>query len=174
MKSHIARLLCVLLLFSAVAFAQKEKDKPVTKKRDGRAATKVREAKTPVPDKALMQKVCDAWTTMNPSNAAKYYAKDAGLAFYDVAPVKYTGWAQYEAGAKEMMATLQSIKFTVNDDAKVYSHPQGALGTATINTEFVQKSGAKLPLELRWTVVWEKRGPEWLIVHEHVSAPMKE
>jgi ketosteroid isomerase-like protein len=26
-------------------------------------------------------------------------------------------------------------------------------------------------LDRRWTTVWEKKGPNWLIVHEHFSAP---
>jgi hypothetical protein len=30
-----------------------------------------------------------------------------------------------------------------------------------------------LDLECRHTAIWEKRGAKWLIVHEHVSAPLQ-
>jgi hypothetical protein len=35
-----------------------------------------------------------AWQTLDTAKAAPFYAKDAGLAFYDVAPLKYTGWQE--------------------------------------------------------------------------------
>src|SRR5262249_20576817 len=40
----------------------------------------------------LLDGYCTAWSSGNPSNAAKYYAKDDGLVFYDAAPFSYTGW----------------------------------------------------------------------------------
>jgi hemoglobin len=36
----------------------------------------------------------------------------------------------------------------------------------------VTKGGSKQSLTARWTVVLEKRGNDWLITHEHFSAPM--
>ena len=35
-----------------------------------------------------------------------------------------------------------------------------------------KKSGAKDELDFRWTVIWDKEGTDWLIIHEHVSVPM--
>jgi ketosteroid isomerase-like protein len=34
------------------------------------------------------------------------------------------------------------------------------------------KDGKATETEIRYTSIWEKRGPSWLIVHEHLSAPM--
>jgi ketosteroid isomerase-like protein len=34
------------------------------------------------------------------------------------------------------------------------------------------KDGKTTETEIRYTGIWEKRGPSWLIVHEHLSAPM--
>jgi ketosteroid isomerase-like protein len=36
----------------------------------------------------------------------------------------------------------------------------------------VPKDGKTENLEGRWTVIWEKRGDNWLVVHEHVSVPL--
>jgi uncharacterized protein (DUF952 family) len=52
--------------------------------------------------KALIDGYYKAWTIPEgkgaqvPDNAARYYAKDADLVFFDIAPMKYDGWAQQE------------------------------------------------------------------------------
>jgi ketosteroid isomerase-like protein len=35
------------------------------------------------------------------------------------------------------------------------------------------KDGKAMDLDVRHTAIWEKRGGKWLIVHEHVSAPLQ-
>src|SRR6202040_893951 len=109
--------LAVLLLAIAVAsgFAQDEKPAAMSAKREAKSTSAV-------PDKALMQKVWDAWMTMDPANPAKYYAKGAGHVFYDITPLKYNSWEEYETGVKQVLAGFQSIKATVNDDAEVHRH----------------------------------------------------
>ena len=49
----------------------------------------------------LIDGYCAAWSTGDPNNAAKYYAKDDGLVFYDLAPFSYNGWKQYDAGVRK-------------------------------------------------------------------------
>jgi len=34
------------------------------------------------------------------------------------------------------------------------------------------KDGKATEAEVRYTGIWEKRGANWLLVHEHLSAPM--
>jgi ketosteroid isomerase-like protein len=34
------------------------------------------------------------------------------------------------------------------------------------------KDGSSDSLDWRWTAVWEKEGKDWLIRHEHFSAPL--
>jgi ketosteroid isomerase-like protein len=36
-----------------------------------------------------------------------------------------------------------------------------------------EKSGKHDIGAFRWTVIWQKTGGQWLIVHEHVSAPLQ-
>src|SRR5208283_5577304 len=49
----------------------------------------------------LIDGYCAAWSSGNPGNAAKYYAKDDALVFYDVAPFSYSGWKEYDAGVRK-------------------------------------------------------------------------
>lgn len=124
------------------------------------------------PDKAYLQKIWDGWATLNPSNTAQYYATGQHT-FFDIAPLKYTSWDEYEKGVKGVLAGYKSAKFTVNDDAAI--HPQGDLvwATATVADEMTDKAGKVNMGNFRWTVVFENEGGKWLIVHEHVSAPLQ-
>ena len=99
-------------------------------------------ARTGVPDKALMQKIWDGWSTLDPNNVAQYYDKSPDDVFYDITPVKYDGWDAYQKGTQGLRDMFSSAKFTVNDDARVHSSGDGALGTATIAAQLTGKRRA--------------------------------
>jgi ketosteroid isomerase-like protein len=139
----------------------------------GAQAVSAQPAQGAGPDfKALTRKIADAWETMDPAKAAPLYAKDATLAFYDAAPLKYTGWADYASGSATMFAGFSSIKFTLNDDLQTQRRGNVAWATTTARIDVVNKDGSKMPLDVRWTLIWEKRGNDWLVVHEHGSTPL--
>jgi ketosteroid isomerase-like protein len=151
------RLLSVVLMVSVTVpvFAQ------------GKAAKKHSSAQ---PSKALMQEIWDGWSTRDPANVAKFYAKGPHV-FFDIAPLKYNSWDEYQAGVKNVLAGYSSLKCTVNDDAMIHPHGNLVWGTATVHETDTKTDGSKGEGDFRWTVVWEKQGGEWLIVHEHVSVP---
>jgi hypothetical protein len=68
------------------------------------------------PDKAYLQKIWDAWSTLDPANAAKFYASGPHT-FFDIAPLKYGSWEEYSAGVKGVLSGYKSAKFTLNDDS---------------------------------------------------------
>lgn len=121
--------------------------------------------------RALMQTTLDAWSTLDPANAAPFYAKEADHVFYDISPLKYTGWAEYAEGVKKVLESFSSLKVTLGEDAAAHQHGNLAWATATWHGDTVTKGGSKEAMEGRWTVVWEKRGRDWLIIHEHFSVP---
>jgi ketosteroid isomerase-like protein len=120
----------------------------------------------------LMEQVWAAWGTLDPANAARFYSKDAQRTFFDVAPLKYTGWSEYAAGVKKTFADYSSAKFTLTGTSKIFQRPNFAWASATGHGSFTKKAGGKDDLDFRWTVIWEKEGSDWLIIHEHVSVPM--
>jgi len=135
------------------------------------AQTKSAKAKsTSVPDQALMQQIWDAWSTRDPANAAKFYAKGPHM-FFDIAPLKYESWKEYENGVKTVLAGFSSLKCMVNNDAQIHPHGNLVWGTATVHVVEVKTDGTNGESDFRWTVVWEKQAGQWLIVHEHVSEP---
>lgn len=123
--------------------------------------------------KALIDRYYQAWSSANPDNAAPLYAKDPELVFYDLAPMKYTGWAEYKAGVqKAFFDNMESGKLTPKDDLKVNRKGNWAWTTVTGHMSAKMKNGQAVEADFRHTAIWEKSGGKWVIVHEHVSAPM--
>ena len=121
----------------------------------------------------LVDDYCAAWSTANADAPAKYYAKDADLVFYDIAPFAYRGWKEYHDGVqKQFFQDMAEGKITAGKDLKVTR--RGLLAWTTVSMHFSEttKDGKKTETELRYTGIWEKRGGKWLIVHEHISVPM--
>jgi len=159
MKRFFTVLLCLIALALCGA-AQTKK------------ASSKKMAAGPAPDKAYMQKIWDGWATLDPANVAQYYATGPHT-FFDIAPLKYNNWEEYQTGVKNVIADVKSAKFTVNDDAAVHPHGDLVWGTATIKEEMTHKNGKIDMGNFRWTVVWEDQDGKWLIAHEHVSLPVQ-
>jgi ketosteroid isomerase-like protein len=70
---------------------------------------------------ALVKGYYAAWNTLNLDNPAKFYAKDADLVFFDIAPLKYAGgWAEYSENFKQNVAPgFTSLTLTPGNDIKV-------------------------------------------------------
>jgi len=126
----------------------------------------------PATDKAYLQKIWDGWSTLDPSNTAKFYATGPHT-FFDIAPLKYSSWDEYEKGVRGVLAGYKSAKFTVNDDADIHPHGDLVWATSTIKEEMTDKAGKVSMGNFRWTVVFENEDGKWLIVHEHVSASLQ-
>src|ERR1043166_2691777 len=68
----------------------------------------------------LIKRYYAAWSTLNPDNAAMFYAKDADLVFFDIDPLKYTSWQQYHDNFKNNVGpTFSSLTITPGSDLKV-------------------------------------------------------
>jgi ketosteroid isomerase-like protein len=122
--------------------------------------------------KTLMRRIMHAWDELDPAKAAPYYAKDPNLIFYDNSPLKYTGWKEYASGVPKEFAGYKSYKTTLADDIAAHRLGNFAWGIATWRADAIKKNGSTEVVYGRWTVLFEKRGEQWLIIHEHVSVPV--
>lgn len=128
-------------------------------------------------DQATFRKLtddyCAAWSAGNADAPAKFYGQEDGLVFYDAAPFAYHNWKEYHAGVqKEFLEGADTIKLTAGKDLKVTRRGLIAWTTVTMHLYEKEKSGKTTDVDLRYTGIWEKRGAKWLLVHEHLSAPM--
>jgi ketosteroid isomerase-like protein len=157
MKSHILVFtLCVMC--SALTLPTSAKEKTA-----GKAAA---------PDKAYLQTIWNGWATLDPANVNQFYASGSHT-FFDIAPLKYSSWDEYRKGVRQVVADFKSAKFTVNDDVELHPAGKYVWGTATVKDEMTHKEGKVDMGTFRWTVVFEEQGGKWLVVHEHISAPLQ-
>ena len=155
-KRLLTILVCVLAL-SLSSFAASKKKKP---------------AASDAPDKAYLQKILDGWSASNAANMAQYY--DQGdYNFFDIAPLKYSNWAEYQKGVTELLKAYKSVKLTMNDDAQVHTDGNLTWAATTVKEDAVTTAGKHEMATLRWTLIFEKQGGKWMIVHEHMSEPLQ-
>lgn len=121
----------------------------------------------------LIDGYCAAWSTGNADNPARFYAREDGLVFYDVAPFAYHGWKEYHDGVKkQLFNNLESGTLTAGKDLRVTRHGMVAWTTVSMHFSEKTKDGKTSETEIRYTGIWEKRPAGWLLVHEHLSAPL--
>lgn len=121
----------------------------------------------------LIDGYCAAWSSGNTANAAKYYAKDDNLVFYDLTPFSYSGWKEYEAGVhKYFLDNAVSASLTAGKELKVTRRGNIAWMTVPMHITAKMKDGKTIDSPVRYTGIWEKHGKTWLLVHEHLSVPM--
>lgn len=106
--------------------------------------------------RALVPKIVASWETFDLTKIEPYYAADADLTYFDLAPLKYNNWAEYRAGAqKGLFDPNSSIKAKMNDDLRVHSSGKFAWATFTFGADITSKQGATTHLDARWTMVFE-------------------
>ena len=121
----------------------------------------------------LVPRIVASWETFDLGKIEPYYAKDPDLTYFDLAPLKYNNWAEYRATVpKVLFEPNSSIKLKINDDLRVHSRGSLAWATFTFGADLTNKHGATSHLDGRWTMLFEKRGKSWIVVHEHVSVPL--
>jgi ketosteroid isomerase-like protein len=152
------RVLTFLVCVFAVSFA-------------GYAAPK-KPAASGAPDKAYLQKLMDGWSAGNPANMAQYY--DQGqYTFFDIVPLKYNNWEEYQKGVEGVLKGYKSFKLSVNDDSQIHTDGNLTWAASTVKEDAVTVAGKHELATLRWTVIFEKQGGKWMIVHEHTSEPLQ-
>src|SRR5947208_10743757 len=70
--------------------------------------------------RSTLERLYAAWSDLDPGKTARFYAKDPDLAFFYVAPMKYTGWAEYAGAVPNAFVNYCSGKFPLNDDLRLH------------------------------------------------------
>jgi ketosteroid isomerase-like protein len=118
------------------------------------------------------EQVWKAYETLDASKARPFYAAGANNVYFDIAPLQYRGIDAYQQGVAQLLKTFRSITFQHNGDLEIHPIGNQAWCTETLTAGIVHADGNKGNLPIRWTAIWEKQNGNWVIVHEHVSAPL--
>jgi ketosteroid isomerase-like protein len=157
MQKRLLKVLACLLILSVSSLAAAKKKKTTTT--------------SPPPDKASLQKCLDDWSALDASKMAPYYAQGE-LLFFDVTPLKYNNWPEYEKGVGQLLKGYKSLKLTLNDDAQIHSQGNLTWLAATVKEDAVTSTGKHEMVTMRWTAVFQNQDGKWHLVHEHVSEPL--
>ncbi len=124
--------------------------------------------------RALERRFAEAFKAKDVDRVMENYEHSQGLVFFDVVPRReYLGWDAYKKDWQGLFAlidgpfTLFEVKdLAVNVDGNLaYSYSfQHSVGKT--------KAGGSRDVTVRVTDVYRKTGDKWLIVQEHVSAPV--
>ena len=102
----------------------------------------------------------------------RFYAPDADVIIFDFAPPGVShSWATHRRGLeRELFSKLLRNRFVPRQDVtlKLVGDNVG-ITTFTFDYENQAKDGQQFKLTGRQTNVWERRGGNWIIVHEHGS-----
>ena len=86
----------------------------------------------------LIDAYCAAWSTGNADAPARFYAKENGLVFYDLAPFAYHGWKEYHSGVqKELFSNMASGSLTAGKDLQGIQ--RGIVAWTTVSMDFPVK-----------------------------------
>jgi ketosteroid isomerase-like protein len=119
-----------------------------------------------------MQQIWDGWGKLDASKQAQYYAQGEHT-FFDIAPLKYGSWDEYQAGVTKELAGYKAANFAVNDDVQSHSAGDIVWGTATVKYDMTTTAGKHEMGNMRWTYVFGKQDGKWVLIHEHVSMPLQ-
>ena len=155
MRKRFALVICTIALCS-FSFAQK------AAKKAGAAGV----------DRAYMQEIWDGWGKLDAAHQAQYYAKGEHT-FFDIAPLRYSSWDEYQSGVSKELGDYKAATFLVNDDVQSHNAGDVVWGSATVKYDMTTKADKHEMGTMRWTYVFGKQDGKWVLLHEHVSVPMQ-
>lgn len=113
-----------------------------------------------------------AWNArLRPADAAPFYSQSPDNLYFNLTPLKFTGWAEFEKVMTPALAGGAAAKMVIGDDFRVLREGRTAIVAYTFRTEF---SGANAPQGFtgRMTDVWTNERGTWRLVHQHMSSPL--
>ena len=118
-----------------------------------------------------------AWTTKEGEpdwvKIEQLYANEDLLHYDAVTPHSFANVSEMKTAFTQMRQALnmQSLSLNPRDDLNVFRH--GDLVWTTVLHDIVAQleGGKELKFVQRQTGIWEERDKNWVIIHEHLSAP---
>jgi len=95
------------------------------------------------------------------------------VAFDATPPLQRVGIDDYREAWRGWLATLEGPIDHELRELAICAAGAVAFSHALVHIAATQKSGRRGDVWLRWTAGWRKLDGAWLVVHEHVSAPLE-
>ncbi len=130
--------------------------------------------------KNLVQDYYAAWSpgrnSFDISKAERFYSKGVELSAYDVFHTDgvIRGWNNYKAELTQIMDSFADFNIIMNkDDVEVFRHGDITWTASHFKIKGTFKNAQQIEAVGRNSLVWQRQDDrDWLIVHEHSSAPI--
>lgn len=129
--------------------------------------------------RALLGDYFRAWSpgegALDLDAVARFYAQDPRDTYFGLFPpaAGFVGWPAYAEGMRRTVYdALADYVAVPNEDLRLRRVWTVAWTTVTFRATGRFRDGRPLAQAGRHTAVWERRERRWLIVHEHLSAPL--
>lgn len=127
--------------------------------------------------RAKIKEYSEAWTTEagepNWAEIKKLYANEDLLHYDAVTPHSFANVSEMKTAFAQMKETLSMKSFSLKarDDLNVFR--RGDIVWTTVLHDIVAQleGGKELKFVQRQTGIWEKQNGNWVMIHEHLSAP---
>ena len=106
-------------------------------------------------------------------SVAHLYKKDEDFTAFDIAPPVggFPGWSQYSTAWYRVMKKYVEVNFDYLGDLRVFRRGDAGWSSVSCRWHGVTAGGASFSKDIRVTLVWVRENGEWVITHEHASAP---
>ncbi len=101
-----------------------------------------------------------------------FYADSAQMSLYMPWPPHdgYRDWSGFQAGIRDYVAlTARRLTLRHNDDLEANRRGDLAWTTATVHLHFDAPGGNPMDADGRQTLIWQRSGQKWRVLHEHLS-----
>jgi len=122
--------------------------------------------------RTFSQEIISAYEKRDTVRLKSLYAKQPDALFFWERKMSYS-WSNIDATIDGLVTALSRLRLTMNEFRSGGSGKTGWFA-ATFQAERVTTEGKEFTSEGRWTVIAEKIGGRWMIVHEHTSFPLPE
>jgi ketosteroid isomerase-like protein len=105
-----------------------------------------------------------------------YDRSDRFLEFDTISPAGtiIQGYQSFKNLWEPTMQASTRAKTVIDDNIKVTTNGNMGLTTFTFRTEYTdRKTGKKYAEHAHSSMVWEKQDGKWVIIHEHISSPVR-
>jgi ketosteroid isomerase-like protein len=105
-----------------------------------------------------------------------YDHSDRFLEFDTISPAGTItqGYQSFKELWEPTMQAATKTKTAIDDNIKVTTNGNMGLTTFTFKTEFTDRTKGKAYAEhAHASMVWKKQNGQWVIIHEHVSSPVR-
>jgi uncharacterized protein (TIGR02246 family) len=117
----------------------------------------------------LVERYFTALGSRNLSNLDSLYGPAGAHVFFDIVGEPVQGWEAYKTHRAKLLEEIGALQLVPTGDLRASRQGNVAWTSTTFRGTVASRGHGVMRVTGRQSAVWERRGSDWLIVHEHLS-----